>query len=52
MVIDYLSEYAEAEIFYNLIKYKRLVVSGELGIDYVPYVLGLLDLIGSSRDMF
>ncbi len=49
MVIDYLSEYAEAEIFYNLIKYKRLVVSGELGIDYVPYVLGLLDLIGELK---
>lgn len=49
MVIDYLSEYAEAEIFYNLIKNKKLVTSEELGIDYVPYVLGLLDVIGELK---
>ncbi len=49
MVIDYLSEYAEAEIFYNLVKNRKLVVSEELGIDYVPYVLGLLDVIGELK---
>ncbi|MEO3992908.1 MAG: haloacid dehalogenase [Desulfurococcaceae archaeon TW002] len=49
IVIDYLSEYAEAEIFYNLVKNKKLIVSGELGIDYVPYVLGLLDVIGELK---
>lgn len=49
MVIDYLSEYAEAEIFYNLIKNRKLVTARELGIDYVPYVLGLLDVIGELK---
>ncbi len=49
MVIDYLSEYAEAEIFYNLVKNRKIIVPGELGIDYVPYVLGLLDVIGELK---
>jgi len=49
MVIDHLSEYAEAEIFYNLVKNRKLVVPEELGIDYVPYVLGLLDVIGELK---
>lgn len=49
MVIDYLSEYAEAVIFYNLIKHKKLVLPEELSVDYVPYVLGLLDVIGELK---
>lgn len=49
MVINYLSEYAEAEIFYNLVKNRKLIVPGELGIDYVPYVLGLLDVVGELK---
>ncbi|MEM0086009.1 MAG: haloacid dehalogenase [Zestosphaera sp.] len=49
MVIDYLSEYAEAVIFYNLVKHRKLVLSEELGIDCVPYVLGLLDVVGELK---
>lgn len=49
MVVDYLSEYSEALILYNLIKRRKLVLPEELGVDYVPYVLGLLDVIGELK---
>ncbi len=49
LVIDYLSEYVEAVAFYNLTKNKKLVTPEELGVDHVPYIVGLLDLIGELK---
>ncbi|MEM2022026.1 MAG: haloacid dehalogenase [Zestosphaera sp.] len=49
LVIDYLSEYVEAVTFYNLTKNKKLVTPEELGVDHVPYIVGLLDLIGELK---
>lgn len=42
-------EYAEANIFYTLIKEDRFVAPMEIGVPSVDYVLGLADVIGEYR---
>jgi translin len=42
-------EYAEANIFFTLIKEDRFVTPAEIGVPSVDYVLGLADVIGEYR---
>lgn len=42
-------EYAEAEIFFKLIKEGRFVSFDEIGVPMAPYILGLADVIGELR---
>ena len=43
------SEYVEAALYYILIKEGRLPSISDLGVDPVPYVQGLLDLVGELK---
>ncbi len=46
-----LSEYVEAELFYNIIVHNRLPGPDELGVPETPYLQGLGDTIGELRRM-
>jgi len=42
-------EYAEAMLLYGLLKHRKVASLGEVGVESVPYLLGVLDLIGELR---
>ena len=42
-------EYVEAMAFYTILKEGRLVSAGELGVDGIPYLLGIMDLTGELK---
>jgi len=42
-------EYAEAMLLYGLLKHRRVASLREVGVEPVPYLLGVLDLIGELR---
>jgi len=44
-----LSEYAEANIYFSIIVDRKIPSPQELGIDTIPYLLGLADTIGELR---
>lgn len=50
-VIVAFQEFAEAKIFYGFVNRKKLLSQREVGVDRVPYMLGLLDFIGELRRM-
>ena len=44
-----LAEYVEAMLFYHLVVEGRLLTPAELGVDEIPYLQGLGDVIGELR---
>lgn len=48
-VLTAYQEYTEAKLLYHLISEEKTLSPKELGIESVPYLLGLLDLIGELR---
>ncbi len=42
-------EYVEAMAFYTVFKEQRLVSASEVGVDEVPYLLGMMDLVGELK---
>ncbi len=50
-VIVAFQEFSEARILLSYASRKRLLSQREVGVDWMPYVLGLLDFIGELRRM-
>lgn len=50
-VIVAFQEFSEAKILLSYASRKRLLSQREVGVDWMPYVLGLLDFIGELRRM-
>jgi len=50
-VIVAFQELAEAKILLGFVTRKRLLSQREVGVDWVPYLLGLLDFLGELRRM-
>jgi translin len=50
-VIVAFQEFSEAKILLSYASRKRLLSQREAGVDWMPYVLGLLDFIGELRRM-
>jgi translin len=50
-VIVAFQEFAEAKILYDFATQEKLLSQREVGVDWMPYVLGLLDFIGELRRM-
>ena len=48
-VIVAFQEFSEAKILLSFASRKRLLSQREVGVDWMPYVLGLLDFIGELR---
>jgi translin len=48
-VIVAFQEFSEAKILLSYTSRKRLLSQREVGVDWMPYVLGLLDFIGELR---
>jgi len=48
-VIVAFQEFAEAKILFNFVSRQGLVGQREIGVDWMPYMLGLLDFIGELR---
>lgn len=44
-----LSEYVEAKLFYEMVVNSRLLSYDDLGVDHVPYLQGLGDMLGELR---
>ncbi len=44
-----LTEYVEAVQFLNIVKFKKLSSPDELGVHYIPYLQGILDLVGELK---
>lgn len=44
-----LSEYAEAKLFFEVVVNGRLLSHDDLGIEYIPYLQGLGDMLGEMR---
>ncbi|MEM0504342.1 MAG: hypothetical protein QXY36_00030 [Sulfolobales archaeon] len=44
-----ITEYVEAIQFFNLVKYRKLKSSEELEVHYIPYLQGMLDLVGELK---
>jgi len=44
-----LTEYVEAKQFYSYVSSGKLLSAEELGVHYVPYLLGLCDFVGELR---
>ena len=42
-------EYVEAMAFYTVLKERRLVSPAEMGVDEIPYILGIMDLVGELK---
>jgi translin len=42
-------EYVEAMAFYTVFKERRLVSPSEVGVDEIPYILGMMDLVGELK---
>jgi translin len=50
-VIVAFQELAEAKILLGFVTRKKLLSQREVGVDWVPYLLGLLDFVGELRRM-
>jgi translin len=50
-VIVAFQEFAEAKILYDFVTRQKLLSQREVGVDWMPYVLGLLDFLGELRRM-
>lgn len=50
-VIVAFQEFAEAKILYDFVTRQKLLSQREVGVDWMPYVLGLLDFTGELRRM-
>ena len=50
-VIVAFQELAEAKILLGFVARKKLLTQREVGVDWVPYLLGLLDSVGELRRM-
>jgi len=50
-VIVAFQELAEAKILLGFVTKKKLLTQREVGVDWVPYLLGLLDFLGELRRM-
>lgn len=48
-VIVAFQEFAEAKVLFNFVTRQRLLGQREIGVDWMPYMLGLLDFIGELR---
>ena len=44
-------EFVEAKILYDFVNRQALLSQGEIGVGWMPYLLGLLDFIGELRRM-
>lgn len=42
-------EYVEARAFYTILKEKRLSSMAEMHVDEIPYLLGIMDLVGELK---
>ncbi|MEM0037682.1 MAG: haloacid dehalogenase [Zestosphaera sp.] len=49
LVVDLVSEYVEALVLYHLVRNHRLATPEELEVDHVPYLLGLLEVVGELK---
>lgn len=49
LYLSALSEYVEAVEFLSIVKHKRLRTLAELKVHYLPYLQGLLDVIGELK---
>lgn len=49
LYLSTLSEYVEAVEFLSIVKHKQLRTSTELKVHYLPYLQGLLDMIGELK---
>jgi len=50
-VVVAFQEFAEAKILFSFVNQQKLLPQREVGVDWMPYVLGLLDFIGELRRM-
>jgi len=50
-VIVAFQEFAEAKLLYNFVNRRKLLSQREVGVGWMPYLLGLLDFIGELRRM-
>ncbi len=48
-VIVAFQEFAEAKILFGFVSRQKLLSQREVGVDWMPYMLGLLDFIGELR---
>jgi translin len=50
-VIVAFQEFAEAKLLYNFVNRRKLLSQREVGVGWMPYLLGLLDFVGELRRM-
>lgn len=50
-VIVAFQEFAEAKLLYNFVNRQKLLSQREVGVGWMPYLLGLLDFVGELRRM-
>jgi translin len=50
-VIVAFQEFAEAKLLYNFMNRRKLLSQREVGVGWMPYLLGLLDFVGELRRM-
>lgn len=50
-VIVAFQEFAEAKLLYNFVNRRKLLSEREVGVGWMPYLLGLLDFVGELRRM-
>ena len=50
-VIVAFQEFAEAKLLYNFVNRGKLLSQREVGVGWMPYLLGLLDFVGELRRM-
>jgi len=50
-VIVAFQEFAEAKLLYNFVNRRKLLSRREVGVGWMPYLLGLLDFVGELRRM-